>query len=67
VGFNTLFRGAVPAKVDVLLTADRDFIKYAKKINTFLRVENPVNWFMGVIGLVQEPGWFSHKSRGFSG
>ena len=43
------FASAEYRKVDVLLTVDKDFVKYSKKINSILRVENPINWFMEVI------------------
>jgi predicted nucleic acid-binding protein len=43
------FASAEYKKVDVLLTVDKDFVKYSRKINTSLRVENPINWFMEVI------------------
>jgi predicted nucleic acid-binding protein len=32
--------------VDVLLTVDKNFIKYSKDINSPLKVENPINWFV---------------------
>jgi len=32
--------------VNVLLTVDKDFINSSKKINSSLKVENPINWFM---------------------
>ena len=34
----------------VLLTVDKDFLASAQKIDTPLRVANPVNWFMEEIG-----------------
>jgi hypothetical protein len=40
------FAAAEYRKVDVLLTVDKDFIKYSKDINSSLKVENPINWFM---------------------
>jgi hypothetical protein len=40
------FASAEYRNVDVLLTVDKDFIKFSKKINTSLVVENPINWFM---------------------
>jgi hypothetical protein len=43
------FASAEYRNVDILLTADKDFVKYAKRINTTLRVENPINWFMEVM------------------
>jgi hypothetical protein len=43
------FASAEYRKVDVLLTVDRDFVKHSRKINSTLRVENPINWFMEVI------------------
>jgi hypothetical protein len=43
------FASAEYRNVDVLLTVDKDFIKYSKNINSSLRVENPINWFMEVI------------------
>ena len=33
-------------KVDVLLTVDKDFINNAKRINSAIRVINPLNWFI---------------------
>jgi hypothetical protein len=44
------FASAEYRNVDILLTVDREFIKHSKKINTSLRVENPINWFMEVLG-----------------
>ena len=32
--------------VDVLLTVDKDFINNSKRINSSLKVEGPINWFM---------------------
>jgi predicted nucleic acid-binding protein len=43
------FASAEYKNVDVLLTVDKDFIKYSRKTNSSLRVENPINWFMEVI------------------
>jgi predicted nucleic acid-binding protein len=43
------FASAEYRNVDVLLTTDKDFLKCVKRINTILRVENPINWFMEVI------------------
>jgi hypothetical protein len=43
------FASAEYKNVDALLTVDKDFVKYSRKINTSLRVENPINWFMEVI------------------
>jgi hypothetical protein len=43
------FASAEYRNVDVLLTVDKDFEKDSKKINSSLRVENPINWFMEVI------------------
>jgi predicted nucleic acid-binding protein len=43
------FASAEYRNVDILLTVDKDFIKYSKEINTSLRVENPINWFMEVV------------------
>jgi hypothetical protein len=43
------FASAEFRNIDILLTVDKDFIKNSEKINTSLRVENPVNWFMEVI------------------
>jgi predicted nucleic acid-binding protein len=43
------FASAEYRNVDVLLTVDKDFEKYSRKINSSLRVENPINWFMEVI------------------
>jgi hypothetical protein len=28
---------------------DKDFIKYSRKINSILQVENPLSWYMEVI------------------
>jgi hypothetical protein len=43
------FASAEYRNVDVLLTVDKDFIKYARKTGSVLRVENPVRWYMEVI------------------
>jgi hypothetical protein len=43
------FASAEYRNVDVLLTVDKDFVKYSKKAGSILRVENPVNWYMKVI------------------
>jgi hypothetical protein len=43
------FASAEYRNVDILLTVDKDFIKYSKRIDTSLRVENPINWFMEVV------------------
>jgi hypothetical protein len=43
------FASAEYRNVDILLTVDKEFIKHSRKINTSLRVENPINWFMEVI------------------
>jgi hypothetical protein len=40
------FASAEYRNADVLLTVDKDFIKYSKNINSPLKVENPINWFM---------------------
>jgi predicted nucleic acid-binding protein len=40
------FASAEYRNVDVLLTVDKDFIKYSKDINPPLKVENPINWFI---------------------
>jgi predicted nucleic acid-binding protein len=40
------FASAEYRNVHILLTVDKDFIKYSKDINSPLKVENPVNWFM---------------------
>jgi hypothetical protein len=44
------FASAEYRNVDVLLTVDKDFLIYSKKIKSVLRVENPINWYMEVIG-----------------
>jgi hypothetical protein len=43
------FASAEYRNVDVLLTVDRDFINYSRKVGSILRVENPINWYMEVI------------------
>jgi predicted nucleic acid-binding protein len=43
------FASAEYRNVDILLTVDKNFIKHSKRINTSLRVENPIKWFMEVI------------------
>ena len=43
------FASAEYRNVDVLLTVDKNFIKFAKRINSILRVENPIHWFMEAI------------------
>lgn len=43
------FASAEYRNVDVLLTVDKDFIKYSKRIQSVLRVENPIHWFMEVL------------------
>jgi hypothetical protein len=43
------FASAEYRNVDALLTVDKDFVKFSKKTNSFLRVENPINWFMEAI------------------
>jgi len=40
------FAAAEIAAADVLFTVDKDFIKFAKRIDSFLRVENPVDWIL---------------------
>ena len=40
------FASAEYRNVNVLLTVDKDFIKNSKRINSSLRVENPIKWFM---------------------
>jgi hypothetical protein len=40
------FASAEYRNVDVLLTVDKDFVELKKKINTSLKVENPLNWYM---------------------
>jgi hypothetical protein len=40
------FASAEYRNVDVLLTVDKDFIKYSKDITSPLKVENPINWFI---------------------
>jgi hypothetical protein len=40
------FASAEYRGVDVLLTVDKDFIRYAKQIRSSLVVENPISWFM---------------------
>jgi predicted nucleic acid-binding protein len=43
------FASAEYRNVDILLTVDKDFIKYSRKVNSILRVENPINWYMEVV------------------
>jgi hypothetical protein len=43
------FASAEYGNVDILLTVDRNFIKYSLKIGSVLRVENPTNWYMEVM------------------
>jgi hypothetical protein len=43
------FASAEYRNVDALLTVDKDFVKLSKKTNSFLRVENPISWFMEAI------------------
>ena len=43
------FASAEYAKVNVLLTVDKDFMNSSKKIESTLKVENPIIWFMEVI------------------
>jgi hypothetical protein len=43
------FASAEYKNVDILLTVDREFIKNARKVESILRVENPINWYMEVI------------------
>jgi predicted nucleic acid-binding protein len=40
------FAAAEYRDVDILLTVDKDFIKYSKNINSPLKVDNPINWFL---------------------
>ena len=40
------FASAEYRNVTVLLTVDKDFVENSRKINSSLRVANPVNWFM---------------------
>jgi predicted nucleic acid-binding protein len=40
------FASAEEGGANVLLTVDKDFILNSKKINSSLRVVNPVSWFM---------------------
>jgi hypothetical protein len=40
------FASAEYRKVNVLLTVDKDFIKFSKQINSRIIVINPINWFM---------------------
>jgi len=44
------FASAEYRNVNVLLTVDKDFVNNSKNIVSSLRVENPINWFMEVIG-----------------
>jgi len=44
------FASAEHRKVNVLLTVDKEFISNAKRINTSLKVVNPINWFMEEVG-----------------
>ncbi|MDR2097077.1 MAG: PIN domain-containing protein [Spirochaetaceae bacterium] len=37
------FASAKYKNVDALFAVDKDFLKYSRKINTSLRVENPIN------------------------
>ncbi|MDR1149009.1 MAG: PIN domain-containing protein [Spirochaetaceae bacterium] len=43
------FASAEYRNVDILLTVDRDFIKYSRETGSILQVENPINWYMEVI------------------
>jgi hypothetical protein len=43
------FASAEYRDVDILLTVDKDFIKYSRDIDSILRVENPISWYMEVI------------------
>jgi hypothetical protein len=43
------FASAEYKNANVLLTVDKDFLKNSQKANSYLSVENPVNWFMEVI------------------
>ena len=43
------FASAEYRNADVLLTVDKDFLKKSKQINSSLKVENPINWFMEVM------------------
>ena len=40
------FASAEYGNVNVLLTVDKDFINNSKKIDSSLKVTNPINWFM---------------------
>ena len=40
------FAAAEYRNVNVLLTVDKNFMNNSKRINSRLRVENPINWFM---------------------
>jgi len=40
------FASAEYGNVDVLLTVDKELIKFSEGINSALKVENPINWFM---------------------
>jgi predicted nucleic acid-binding protein len=40
------FASAEYGNADVLLTVDKDFIKLSKEVDSPLKVENPVHWFM---------------------
>jgi predicted nucleic acid-binding protein len=44
------FASAEYRNVNVLLTVDKEFIGNTKRINTSLKVLNPINWFMEEIG-----------------
>jgi hypothetical protein len=43
------FASAEYANVNILLTVDKDFINNSKRINSTLRVANPINWFMEAV------------------
>ncbi|MDR1148329.1 MAG: PIN domain-containing protein [Spirochaetaceae bacterium] len=43
------FASAEYRNVDILLTVDNDFIKNSRKVNSVLRIEIPINWYMVVI------------------
>jgi len=40
------FASAEIAMADILFTVDKDFIKFAKKIDSSMPVENPVDWIL---------------------
>ena len=40
------FASAEYRNVNILLTVDRDFINNSKRIDSSLKVANPINWFM---------------------